>query len=77
YAGHVTTATRRRSFERVYDLTERVIPPDILSLPDVPEAQAQAQLVDLSARALGIATAAELRDYFRLDASDAAASSRW
>ncbi|MGE7417842.1 winged helix-turn-helix domain-containing protein [Methylobacterium tarhaniae] len=74
YAGHVTTATRRRSFERVYDLTERVIPPDILSLPDVPEAQAQAQLVDLSARALGIATAAELRDYFRLDASDAAAS---
>ncbi len=42
YAGHVTTATRRRSFERVYDLTERVIPPDILSLPDVPEAEAQA-----------------------------------
>ncbi len=74
YAGHVTTATRRRSFERVYDLTERVIPPDILSLPDVPEAEAQAQLVALSARALGIATAAELRDYFRLDASDAAAS---
>ncbi|PIK72122.1 cytoplasmic protein, partial [Methylobacterium frigidaeris] len=72
YAGHVTTATRRRSFERVYDLPERVIPPDILSLPDVPEAEAQAQLVALSARALGIATAAELRDYFRLDAADAA-----
>ncbi|UHC15318.1 winged helix DNA-binding domain-containing protein [Methylobacterium currus] len=72
YAGHVTTATRRRSFERVYDLTERVIPPDILSLPDVPEAEAQRQLVALSARALGIATVAELRDYFRLDASDAA-----
>ncbi|WP_276330925.1 winged helix-turn-helix domain-containing protein [Methylobacterium currus] len=72
YAGHVTTATRRRSFERVYDLTERVIPPDILNLPDVPEAEAQAQLVALSARALGIATVAELRDYFRLDASDAA-----
>ncbi len=68
YAGHVTTATRRRSFERVYDLTERVIPPDILSLPDVPEAEAQAQLVALSARALGLATASELRDYFRLDA---------
>ena len=26
WAGHVTTATRRGSFERVYDLTERVIP---------------------------------------------------
>ncbi|MGX7707494.1 winged helix-turn-helix domain-containing protein [Methylobacterium sp. Gmos1] len=72
YAGHVTTATRRRSFERVYDLTERVIPPDIFCLPDVPEAEAQAQLVALSARALGIATTAELRDYFRLDATDAA-----
>ena len=72
YAGHVTTATRRRSFERVYDLTERVIPPDIFSLPDVPEAEAQARLIDLSARALGLATAAELRDYFRLDPSDAA-----
>ncbi len=74
YAGHVTTATRRRSFERVYDLPERMIPPDILSLPDVPEAEAQAQLVALSARALGLATASELRDYFRLDASDAAAA---
>ena len=26
WAGHITTATRRGSFERVYDLTERVIP---------------------------------------------------
>jgi uncharacterized protein YcaQ len=25
-AGHVTTATRRRSFERVYDLPDRIIP---------------------------------------------------
>ncbi|TGD93307.1 winged helix-turn-helix domain-containing protein [Methylobacterium nonmethylotrophicum] len=74
YAGHVTTATRRRSFERVYDLTERVIPPDILCLPDVPEADAQARLIDLSARALGIATVAELRDYFRLGPADAAAA---
>ncbi|MFH6783837.1 MULTISPECIES: winged helix-turn-helix domain-containing protein [Methylobacterium] len=72
YAGRVTTATRRRSFERVYDLTERVIPPDILALPDVPEAEAQAALIALSAQALGIATAAELRDYFRLSPSDAA-----
>ncbi len=40
----------------------------------MPEAEAQAQLVALSARALGLATASELRDYFRLDASDAAAA---
>ena len=33
WAGHITTATRRGSFERVYDLTERVIPAEILALP--------------------------------------------
>ena len=37
YAGHITTATRRRSFESVYDLTQRVIPPAILTLPTPPE----------------------------------------
>lgn len=71
YAGHITTATRRGSFERVYDLTERVIPPAILALPTPPEAEAHRQLIDRSARALGIATAAELRDYFRLKPDEA------
>ena len=66
WAGHVTTHHRRGSFERVYDLTERVIPPRILGLPTPAEAEAQRQLVERSARALGIATAPDLRDYFRL-----------
>ncbi|MDT9598948.1 winged helix-turn-helix domain-containing protein [Sphingosinicella rhizophila] len=66
WAGHVTTATRRRSFERVYDLTDRVIPADILALPTPAEADARRLLVERSARALGVATEAELRDYFRL-----------
>lgn len=72
WAGHVTTRTRRRGFERVYDLPDRVIPPDILALPTPGEADAQRALVALSARALGVATAAELRDYFRLSPADAA-----
>ncbi|KQU53292.1 cytoplasmic protein [Sphingomonas sp. Leaf339] len=67
YAGHITTLTRRRGFERVYDLTERVIPPAILALPTPDEATAQRMLIDRAARAMGIATAGELRDYFRLD----------
>jgi hypothetical protein len=71
YAGHITTATRRRSFERVYDLTERVIPSAILALPASDEAVAHRTLVERSARALGIATAGELRDYFRLGPRDA------
>ena len=66
YAGHLTTATRRRSFERVYDLTERAIPAAILALPAPEERDARRQLIERSARALGVATAAELRDYFRL-----------
>src|SRR3546814_6142320 len=33
WAGHITTATRRASFERVYDVSERVIPAAILALP--------------------------------------------
>lgn len=66
WAGHVTTATRRGSFERVYDLPERVIAKAILALPTPDEAEAQRQLVARAARALGVATAADLRDYFRL-----------
>ncbi|WEJ98451.1 MAG: crosslink repair DNA glycosylase YcaQ family protein [Candidatus Sphingomonas phytovorans] len=65
WAGHITTATRRRSFERVYDLTERVIPPRILALPTPPEAEAHRALIELAARAHGIATTTDLRDYFR------------
>ncbi len=72
WAGHVTTRTRRRSFERVYDLTERVIPADILALPTPPAAEAHRALVERAARALGIATASELRDYFRLRPEEAA-----
>jgi uncharacterized protein YcaQ len=66
WAGHITTATRRGSFERVYDLSERVIPPAILALPTPDEAEAHRHLVALCARALGVATAGDLRDYFRL-----------
>jgi uncharacterized protein len=67
WAGHVTTATRRASFERVYDLSDRVIPPPVLALPTPSEADAKRALVALAARALGVATETDLRDYFRLD----------
>ena len=71
WAGHITTATRRGSFERVYDLTERVIPPDILAIPTPEPRDAQRALIERSARALGIATAGDLRDYFRLKPDEA------
>ena len=71
WAGHITTATRRGSFERVYDLTERVIPAAILALPTPEPAEAHRRLIELSARAHGVATAADLRDYFRLKPEEA------
>eukprot|EP01037_Dinobryon_pediforme_P018116 gene18116-18356_t len=66
WAGHITTATRRGSFERVYDLPERVIPAAVLEAATPDDDAAHRALIDRAARAHGIATSAELRDYFRL-----------
>ncbi|MER9596925.1 MULTISPECIES: winged helix-turn-helix domain-containing protein [unclassified Mesorhizobium] len=69
WAGRITTASRR-GFERLYDLPERVLPPAILALP-VPSAEdAHRELLRISARAHGVATAGDLRDYFRLSPAD-------
>ena len=46
WAGHITTAARGPSFERVYDLTERVIPAETLALPTPTEAEAHRCLVE-------------------------------
>ncbi len=69
WTGQVTTHSRRR-FERLYDLTERVLPQAVLDTPTPRVADAQRELVRLASRALGIATERDLRDYFRLAAAD-------
>ena len=71
WSGQITTATRRGSFERVYDLSERVIPRAVYDLPAPDAATAQRVLIERSARALGVATATDLRDYFRLRPEEA------
>jgi len=73
WCGEITTKARRSSFERVYDLTERVLPAEVLSAPQFTEAEAQRELTMRAARAHGIATEADLRDYFRLDTADSQA----
>lgn len=66
--GVLTTGTRR-GFERLYDLPERVLPPDILAAPEIDRADAVRRLVERAAVALGVATEADLRDYYRLYAA--------
>jgi uncharacterized protein YcaQ len=70
WSGQVTSA-RRRGFERLYDLPERVLPRDVVQAPTPTEADAQRELVRISARAFGIATERDLRDYFRLPVAGA------
>ena len=66
YSGALTTRSRTTAFERVYDLPERVLPPDVLAAPTpAPDASVR-ELVRTAARALGVATERDLRDYFRL-----------
>jgi uncharacterized protein YcaQ len=67
--GEVMTAARPH-FERLYDLTERVLPPEIQAVPTPPVEDAQRELVRVSARALGVGTLSDLRDYFRLSIAD-------
>jgi uncharacterized protein len=69
FTGAITSARRRR-FERLYDIPERVIPQHILSTPTPPQEDAQRELVRTAARAMGVATEPDLRDYFRLTADD-------
>lgn len=69
WSGEITTVGRQ-GFERLYDFADNSIPAAYLE-QDIDRADAQAQLMLLSVKSLGIGTASDLRDYFRLPASDA------
>jgi uncharacterized protein YcaQ len=71
WAGHVSTASRRGNFERVYDVVDRVIPGDVLAHPTPTETEAHRCLIERAAAAQGIATSRDLRDYFRQSPEEA------
>jgi uncharacterized protein YcaQ len=66
WQGRLAVASRRKGFERLYDLPERVLPRSILDAPTPDDEAAHRELLALSARALGIGTEDDVCDYFRL-----------
>jgi hypothetical protein len=73
WTGELTTATRRGTFERVYGLPEKVLPRAVLDAPTPDRDDAHRQLYRIAAGAMGIATAKDLRDYFRMPVEGAKA----
>lgn len=71
WAGELTTATRRGTFERVYGLPRDVLPEAVWSAPTPSRAEAHRVLLRRAARAMGVATERDLRDYFRMGVADA------
>ncbi len=64
--GRVAVAGRK-NFERLYDITERVIPAEMLAAPVPPIDEAKKQLLVLATKAHGIGTAADIAGYFQLE----------
>ena len=69
--GLVMCAARTAGFARLYDLPERVLPPD-LDVSDPGEEAAVRHLLLRGASGLGVGTAGEIADYFRLKTRDRA-----
>jgi len=57
---------RRGNFIKEFDLIERIVPSEVLAVPTPPEEEAQRALLAHSSEALGVATAIDLIDYYRL-----------
>jgi len=66
WAGEITAIRSTTTFERVYAPLPRVLPAHVLAAPTPDPDDARRELLVRSARALGVASARELADYFRI-----------
>ena len=64
WSGQVTTA-RRRGFERLYDLPERVLPADVIAAPTPAPEDAHRALIEIGARVPLERLKAAMEDWFR------------
>ncbi|MFH1806227.1 MAG: crosslink repair DNA glycosylase YcaQ family protein [Pseudomonadota bacterium] len=71
WSGQLAARTRRSSFERVYDLPERVVGADFVAQQILPRDVAQRALLRKAIAAMGVATTTDLRKYFRIPTDDA------
>ena len=71
FAGDVTVAARTAQFERLYDLPERVLPPEVLAAPTPTPAEAHVELLRRAAVSHGVGTELCLRDYYRMQPQEA------
>lgn len=62
----LVTASDRPNFMRMYDLPERVIPTEHLNSDTPGHDEALAELLTLAAASMGVATADDLADYYRI-----------
>ena len=69
--GELAIAGRTSQFEVRYDLPERVLPDRVLGAPTPTPAEADLELVRRAAASYGVATAADLKDYYRMPSLDA------
>jgi uncharacterized protein len=65
-AGGLAVAGRNTAFERLYDLPERVIPPQWFHAPTPTAEESARELLRRAARSHGVGTERCLRDYYRM-----------
>src|SRR6185295_10246395 len=66
WAGEISAIRSTTTFERVYAPLDRVLPAHILAAPTPTPDDARRGLLVRAARSLGVATARDLADYFRI-----------
>ena len=65
-SGEVVIAGRVSGFQRLYELAERVIPPEVLDAPEPDEATRLQELVTRAVRSRGVLTEAGVVEHWRL-----------